>query len=99
MRTPLGLGQEQRLVVVVCTAERRALIGKSLSNRGFASSCDSYFYTRRRRSSRMDASMKESACGVEGESGSCRGRRMTRVDELRVVFLSTEVSPWYGDYL
>lgn len=96
MRTPLGLGQEQRLVVVVCTAERRALIGKSRSNRGFASN---YFYTRRRRSSRMDASMKESACGVEGESGSCRGRRMTRGDELRVVFLSTEVSPWYGYYL
>lgn len=91
----LGLGQDQR--IFLCTAKKRASNRVCHSRKVLISS----FLTRYQKAlSRVNGKkridlMEESK---DGRGGLMEGEEKmagTRVDELRVVFLSTEVSPWY----
>ncbi|KAI8114016.1 hypothetical protein M9434_002142 [Picochlorum sp. BPE23] len=86
MRVSLGLGQDQR--IFLCTAKKRASNCVCHSRKVLISS----FLTRYQKAlSRVNGKKR---IDLMEESKDGRGGEETRVDELRVVFLSTEVSPW-----
>lgn len=82
----LGLGQDQR--IFLCTAKKRASNRVCHSRKVLTS-----FLTRYQKAlSRVKGKKR---IDLMEEFNDSKGGEETRVDELRVVFLSTEVSPWY----
>lgn len=96
MRVSLGLGQEQG--IFLCTTKKRASNRVRHSNK-ILTSFNRYQKTSSRANGKkridlMDES-KDSKSGLTVMMHGEKKTAATRVDELRVVFLSTEVSPWY----